>query len=85
MKGDGDKPNDAIVRAIARLTPRQQQILNLHRGEGLSYVEIADRLSISVGEIERHMAAIILAIHRARKPRREGVVQLLRRWLGLRR
>ena len=43
----------------AGLTPRQAQVLALV-GEGLSNVEIADRLCISAKTAEHHVSAIIL-------------------------
>jgi RNA polymerase sigma-70 factor (family 1) len=41
---------------IAVLPPRQKEVFQLHRIEGLSYNQIAERLGISVNTIENHMA-----------------------------
>jgi RNA polymerase sigma-70 factor (ECF subfamily) len=45
--------------AIAKLTERQRQIYLMHREEGFTYHEIADKLSISVKTVENHMVAAL--------------------------
>jgi RNA polymerase sigma factor (sigma-70 family) len=41
---------------LQRLTPRSREVFLLHRSEGLSYVQIATRLDISVSMVEKHVA-----------------------------
>lgn len=68
---------------LRQLTPFRRHILHLHRIDGLTYAQIAERLSISVDDVERHMAVIILAVHRATKLRRRNIVLCILRRLGL--
>ena len=44
-----------LERAIEELPPRQREVLLLHKFEGLSYGEIADRLGISKNTVMVHM------------------------------
>lgn len=47
---------DAKVKSlIAELSPRQKEVFQLSREEGLSHQEIAERLGISVGTVKKHM------------------------------
>ena len=45
-----------LRRASAKLDPRTREVFLLHRSEGLSYGEIAERLGISPEAVERHIA-----------------------------
>ncbi|MGV8095079.1 MAG: RNA polymerase sigma factor [Mangrovibacterium sp.] len=47
--------NDQVKKLIADLPERQRQIYLLHREEGLTYSEIANRLGISKNTVENHM------------------------------
>ena len=44
-----------LEQAIGELPPRQREVLLLHKLEGLSYGEIADRLGISKNTVMVHM------------------------------
>ena len=44
-----------LEAAIDSLPPRQRQVLLLHKFEGLSYAEIAERLGISKNTVMVHM------------------------------
>lgn len=41
---------------LARLNPRPREVLLLHRLDGLSHAQIAERLGISVSMVEKHIA-----------------------------
>ena len=45
-----------LTRALAKLDPQTREVFLLHRSEGLSYGEIAERLGISAEAVERHIA-----------------------------
>ncbi|MFV0505362.1 MAG: RNA polymerase sigma factor [Bacteroidales bacterium] len=44
---------------IAKLTPRQQEVFQLSREEGLSHEQIADKLGISKNTVKNHIVSII--------------------------
>lgn len=54
----------ALNAAIAALSPRSREVLLLHRFEGLSYAEIADRLGISRNTVMVHLANAMTALRR---------------------
>lgn len=45
---------------LARLSPRTREIFLMHRIDGLKYREIAERLSITVSAVEKHVAKAAL-------------------------
>lgn len=47
---------DVLRRAIAELPPRGREVFLLHKFDGLSYAEIADRLGIAKNTVMVHMA-----------------------------
>jgi RNA polymerase sigma-70 factor, ECF subfamily len=47
---------------INGLPPRQKEVYILHSVEGLKYIEIAERLNISVNTIENHMSRALKTI-----------------------
>jgi RNA polymerase sigma-70 factor (ECF subfamily) len=47
--------NDRIQSLLNELTPRQKEIFQLSREEGLSHDEIAKKLDISVNTVKKHM------------------------------
>jgi RNA polymerase sigma-70 factor, ECF subfamily len=49
---------------IKKLPPRQKEVYQLHRIEGLNYKQIAERLNISVNTIENHMASALKTIRK---------------------
>ncbi len=70
---DGD-PHMALVArqllerheaAIMRLKPKTREIYLLHRLDGLTYAQIAERLAMSVGGVEKQMMKAIAHIDRA--------------------
>lgn len=67
---DGAPPPDEVLAAQQRLqrvkqaldalNPRAREVFLLHRAEGYSYGQIAERLGISVSTVEKHMAKAAL-------------------------
>jgi RNA polymerase sigma factor (sigma-70 family) len=58
-----------IRRSLAVLSERTQQAFFLHRLEGFSYAEIAQRLGVSVSAVEKHIAnaVAVLAMERQKE------------------
>jgi RNA polymerase sigma-70 factor (ECF subfamily) len=50
-----DELNNEVEKLISKLPERQKQVYLLHREEGLTYPEIAERLGISKNTVENHM------------------------------
>jgi RNA polymerase sigma-70 factor, ECF subfamily len=50
-----DLLNYKLYAMIDQLPPRQKEVLLLHKEHGLSYQQIADKLSISKNTVENHM------------------------------
>jgi RNA polymerase sigma-70 factor (ECF subfamily) len=48
--------NDRVQSLLNELTPRQKEIFQLSREEGLTHDEIAKKLNISVNTVKKHMA-----------------------------
>lgn len=48
--------NDRVQSLLNELTPRQKEIFQLSRKEGLTHDEIAKKLDISVNTVKKHMA-----------------------------
>jgi RNA polymerase sigma factor (sigma-70 family) len=55
-----------VLRRLDRVSRRTREVFVMHRVQGFSYQEIADRLSISVSTVEKHIASAValLAIER---------------------
>jgi len=47
--------NNQVEKLIANLPDRQKQVYLLHRDEGVTYTEIAEKLGISKNTVENHM------------------------------
>jgi RNA polymerase sigma-70 factor (ECF subfamily) len=52
----GEQRLRRLELGLHRLTPRSREVFLLHRSEGLSYVQIAAQLDISVSMVEKHVA-----------------------------
>lgn len=53
-----------LDKALAELSPRAREVLLLHKFDGLSYAEIAERLGISKNTVMVHLANAIGALRR---------------------
>lgn len=53
--------------AVAGLPELTREVFYMHRFEDLTYERIARRLDIEVKEVERHIAATLIALRRALK------------------
>ena len=75
-----DEQNDPMVAALrlqrleqlkevlAELSPRRREALMLHRFEGLSQAQIAERMGISTSMVEKHIAFALLHCKRRLQP-----------------
>ncbi len=52
----------ALARAVEELPPRMQRAFRLHKLEGLSQAETARAMDVSIGSIEKHIAAALRAL-----------------------
>ncbi|MEA4903915.1 MAG: RNA polymerase sigma-70 factor [Petrimonas sp.] len=53
---------EKLAEAIKKLSPQQQRVFVLHKEEGYSYAEIADRLNLSVSTIHNHMHQALIKL-----------------------
>jgi RNA polymerase sigma-70 factor (ECF subfamily) len=51
--------NERVQSLLDELTPRQKEIFQLSREEGLSHEEIAKKLDISINTVKKHMVNIL--------------------------
>jgi RNA polymerase sigma-70 factor, ECF subfamily len=54
--------NDRLREIIDNLPERQKEVYLLHKEEGLTYKDIAQKLSISVNTVENHMARALKTV-----------------------
>ena len=59
-----------LLKVVMRLPPRCREAFVLHKFDGLTYAEVAERMGISVGQVEKHM---LNALATCRAAAREGV------------
>ena len=53
-----------LAKAIAQLPAGAQRVLRMHKLEGLSHGEVADRLGVSKSAVEKHMAVAMTHLRR---------------------
>lgn len=51
----GKQSVEVLLQAVAKLPPRCREAFILHKFDGLSYSEVAERMDISAGAVEKHM------------------------------
>lgn len=51
---------EQLKDVLAELSPRRREALMLHRFEGLSQAQIAERMGISLSMVEKHIAGALL-------------------------
>ncbi|APC15540.1 RNA polymerase subunit sigma [Pseudomonas frederiksbergensis] len=51
---------ERLKEVLAELSPRRKEALMLHRFEGLSQAQIAERMGISISMVEKHIAFALL-------------------------
>lgn len=49
--------NEKVQSLVSQLSPRQQEIFNLSRENGLTHAEIAEKLNISVNTVKNHLVS----------------------------
>jgi len=49
-----------VKEVLAELSPRRREALMLHRFEGLSQAQIAERMGVSISMVEKHIAFALL-------------------------
>lgn len=52
----GQQRLQRLMVGLQRLPPRSREVFLLHRSDGLSYLQIATQLDISVSMVEKHIA-----------------------------
>lgn len=52
----GQQRLQRLMLGLQRLPPRSREVFLLHRSDGLSYLQIATQLDISVSMVEKHIA-----------------------------
>lgn len=57
---------EAVQSQLAKMNPRTARIVVLHRVDGLTYGQIAQRLAISESAVEKHMAKATLTLMKLR-------------------
>ena len=59
---------EQLKEVLAELSPRRREALMLHRFEGLSQAQIAERMGISTSMVEKHIAFALLHCKRRLQP-----------------
>ena len=58
----GEDYHSMLDEAVAQLPQQQQRVYRLHKQEGLSHAEIAERMQLSVETVKKHMSLALRAI-----------------------
>lgn len=69
-KADDKQTLARLLNVVTCLPPRCREAFVLHKFDGLTYVEVAERMGISVGQVEKHM---MRALDTCRAATRESV------------
>jgi RNA polymerase sigma-70 factor (ECF subfamily) len=62
---EADQEAQQLATAIAALPDGARRVFELHKIDGLSHVEVAERLGISRSGVEKHMAVAMKHLRRA--------------------
>jgi len=54
-----------IERSVEAMESQMREVFLIHRLDDLGYPEIAERLGISIAQVERHIAGAMLRLARA--------------------
>jgi RNA polymerase sigma factor (sigma-70 family) len=54
-QADNKQTLACLLNVVVRLPPRCREAFVLHKFDGLTYAEVAERMGISVGQVEKHM------------------------------
>lgn len=55
---------DQVARALEGAAPKARQAFRLHRLEGLTHAQVADRLGVSVSSVEKYLSAVLARLIR---------------------
>jgi RNA polymerase sigma factor (sigma-70 family) len=55
-------------RALDRVSPRTREVFFMHRLQGFSHAEIAERLGVSKSAVEKHVATAVTVLAMDRQP-----------------
>jgi RNA polymerase sigma-70 factor (ECF subfamily) len=50
---------DQVSRALEGVAPKARQAFRLHRIDGLTYAQIAERLGVSTSSVEKYLSAVL--------------------------
>ncbi|WP_176482834.1 sigma-70 family RNA polymerase sigma factor [Sphingobium sp. D43FB] len=62
---EADDATSRYVAVLDTLGPQTREIFLLHRVDGLTYGEIADRVNLSIKSVEYHMGRALARLHQA--------------------
>lgn len=61
---DRSKQLDELARVLSTLSPKCQAVLLMHRRDGMTCQEIAERMKLSVGMVKKYLARGLAACHK---------------------
>ena len=62
---EGREQIDRLLAALERLTPKVRQAFVLHKIDGFSYAEVAQKMGLSKSTVEKHMMKALRAVAEA--------------------
>jgi RNA polymerase sigma-70 factor (ECF subfamily) len=61
---DRDNQLEKLDRALSKLSPKCRAAFVLHRREGLTYAEVAEKLGVSSSMVKKYLATALAQCHR---------------------